>query len=128
MNKTLFALPFAAVALFATSTTVLALEEKPNKANRQNAAHTPAERLKTLTEKLSLTEEQQGKIKAIFEKNMPKLKELRADTALSKEDRRAKLMEIRKAEAQEIRAVLTPEQQGKMKEMRAAGKGRKAAK
>ena len=52
----------------------------------------------------------------------PKFKELRADTALAQEEKRKKMMEIRKAEMEEVRALLTPEQQEKMKGMRAAAK------
>ena len=125
MNRSLFTLLLAAAGLIVTATSVFAEDEKPNS---RKAGHAPGERLKTMTEKLGLTEEQQGKLKAIFEKNMPKVKELRADTALSREDRRAKMMELRKAEMEEIRAILTPEQQEKMKEIRQAGRGPKAAK
>ena len=124
MNRFLFALPLAAAGLIVTATSAFAENKKPKAAR---AGHTPGERLKAMTENLGLTEEQQGKLKAIFEQNRPKAKELRADTALSKEDKRAKMIELRKAEIQEIRAVLTPEQQEKMKEMRAARKGPKAA-
>lgn len=125
MNRFLFTLPLAAAGLFITATSVIALDEKPK---ARNAGRAPGERLKVMTEKLGLTEEQQGKIKAILEATAPKAKELRADTALSKEDKRAKMMELRKGEIAEIRAVLTPEQQEKMKEMRAARRGAKSAK
>ena len=128
MNKTLFTLPFAAAALFTSSTAVFAEDEKPAPPNRRKAGGAPGDRLKAMSEKLSLTDEQKDKLKAIFEKNQPKMKELRADTALSQEDKRSKMAEIRKAEMEEIRALLTPEQQEKMKEMRTAAKGPKAGK
>ncbi len=125
MKRTLFLLPFAFAALVTSSVNVFAEDEKPKAPERPNATRTPGERLKAMSEKLSLTEDQKEKLKAIFEKNQPKIKELRADTALSQEDKRAKMMELRKAEMEEIRALLTPEQQEKMKEMRAAAKGQK---
>ena len=125
MNRFQFILPLAAAGFLVTATSVFAEDEKPK---ARNAGHAPGERLKMMTEKLGLTEEQQGKLKAIFEKNMPKAKALREDSTLSKEDRRAKMIELRKGEADEIRAVLTPEQQEKLKEMRAARRGAKAAK
>ena len=121
MNRYLFTIPVALAALIATSASVFAEDEKP-KAPERPAARAPGERLKMLTEKLGLTEEQQGKIKEIFAKNMPKAKEVREDAALSQEDKRAKMMELRKAEAEEIRAVLTPEQQEKMKALRKEGR------
>ena len=120
MKRFPFILTIAAAALLAVSTSVFAEDEKP----KAPAGRAPGERLKMMTEKLGLTEEQQGKIKDIFAANMPKVKALREDTALSQEDKRAKMMELRKAEAQEIRAVLTPEQQEKMKEMRKTAKAK----
>lgn len=116
MKITLSILPIAFVALFVSSIAAFAEDEKPK------AARGPGERLKEMSEKLGLTEEQKEKVKAIFEKNLPKMKELRADAALSPEDKRVKMGEIRKSEGAEIRALLTPEQQAKMKEMRAAAK------
>ena len=120
MKRLPFIVTIATASLLVTSTIVFAEDEKPEAP--ASGARAPGERLKALTEKLGLTEEQQGKIKDIFAKNMPNAKALREDTALSQEDRRAKMMELRKAEAEEIRAVLTPEQQEKMKEMRKAAK------
>ena len=120
MKRIPFTLTIAATALLAASTCVFAEDEKP----KAPGGRAPGERLKTLTEKLGLTEEQQAKIKDIFAKTAPKAKALREDTALSQEDKRAKMMELRKAEAEEIRAVLTPEQQEKMKEMRKTAKAK----
>lgn len=77
----------------------------------------PAARLKTMTEKLSLTPEQQEKVKAIYARNVDKLKELRGDKSLAEDAKRQKFMEMRKSEIEEISAILTPEQQVKMKEM-----------
>jgi Spy/CpxP family protein refolding chaperone len=75
-----------------------------------------------MTEKLGLNEEQQGKIKAIYEKNEPKLKELQAKGRqnLTEEDR-TKLRELMKAQNEEVVAVLTPEQKEKFKAMRTEG-------
>ena len=125
MKRILFILPIATAALLVTSTGVFAEDEKPKGEGRGPGGHNPAERLKMMTEKLGLSEDQTAKIKAIFEKNFPKMKELREDTSLSQEDKRAKFMELRKAEMEEIRAVLTPEQQEKLKELRPGGPGRK---
>ncbi len=82
----------------------------------------PEARLKMMTEKLGLTEEQQGKVKAIQEKNAPAMKELMAKGRdnLTEEDK-TKMREAMKAQMEEIAAVLTPEQKEKMKEMRGPG-------
>ena len=83
----------------------------------------PEARLKFLTEKLGLDADQQAKIKAIFEKNGPKFKELMAKGRenLTDADKTA-MRELMKAQAEEIKAVLTPEQQEKMKELRPHGR------
>ena len=82
----------------------------------------PEERLKMMTEKLGLTQDQQDKIKAIQEKNGPQLKEFMAKGRenLSEADKE-KAREIMKGQFEEIGAVLTPEQKEKMKELRGPG-------
>lgn len=73
------------------------------------------ERLKKMTEQLSLSEEQQGKVKAIFEgvrEEMTKLREVPDD------QRREKFAEFMKAQNEKVLAVLTPEQQEKYKALK----------
>lgn len=79
----------------------------------------PQARLQFLTEKLGLDADQQAKIKAIFEKNGPKFKEIMAKGRenLTDADKTA-LHELMKSQAEEVNAVLTPAQQEKMKELR----------
>ena len=48
---------------------------------------------------------------AILKQSAESIKALRDDTALSREDRRSKLMALRKSTEQQIHALLTPEQQ-----------------
>ncbi|RFC43614.1 MAG: protein refolding chaperone Spy/CpxP family [Verrucomicrobia bacterium] len=69
------------------------------------------DRLKMLAEKLSLTEAQKTQIKPILEKAAQEGMALRDDAALSKEDKRDKMMAIRKTSHDQIRALLTPDQQ-----------------
>src|SRR5207247_2165750 len=84
----------------------------------------PAERLKMMTEKLGLTQEQQDKIKAIQEKNGPKIKELMAKGRENlTDDDKAKMRELFKSQMEETAAVLTPEQQEKWKTLREQGGG-----
>ncbi len=84
----------------------------------------PAERLKMMTEKLGLTQDQQDKVKAIMEKNGPQFKELMAKGRdnLSEADK-TKFRELMKSQMEEIGAILTPEQKEKMKEQRGAAGG-----
>jgi Spy/CpxP family protein refolding chaperone len=67
--------------------------------------------LADLTEKLSLTPDQQKAIGGYIAAGRQQAKAVRDDTTLSKEDRRAKMMAIMQTTRSEIRADLTPDQQ-----------------
>jgi len=76
------------------------------------------DRLKELTEKLALTDDQVAKIKPILKDEAEALKALKDDTSIDKEAKRPKMMEIRKSHQDKILAILTPDQQAKLKAMR----------
>lgn len=126
-------LSLAAVALLAIPSTTFAEDapagdspKPPEGAGRPGGRRMdPEARLKLLTEKLGLDADQQAKIKAIFEKNAPKFKELMAKgwENLTDADKTA-MRDLMKAQNDEINAVLTPAQQEKMKAMRTQGRGR----
>jgi Spy/CpxP family protein refolding chaperone len=78
--------------------------------------------LKALTERLKLTEAQQTKLKPIMEESTKKRKALQDDTKLSEEDKRKKMLELRKETTTKIEAVLTDEQKKQLKEMQAKGR------
>jgi protein CpxP len=75
--------------------------------------------LEMLTQKLNLTTDQQAKVKAIDEDTGKQMMALRNDTSLSQDDRRAKMMDIRKSSQDKIRAVLTDDQKTKYDAMQA---------
>ena len=79
---------------------------------------TPENRLKMLTEKLNLTEDQQAKLKPILEDQSTQMKTLHDDTSLAPEDKRAKMKELHESFTEKINAVLTPDQQSKWKQMK----------
>ncbi len=70
-----------------------------------------------LTAELKLTEEQQAKVKAIYEEMNPKMRPIMEDQSLSREDKMAKMKELRDASNAKIRALLTEEQQKAFDEM-----------
>lgn len=72
---------------------------------------------------LGLTDDQVAKLKAVQEANRPQLQAIHDDKSLSREQRRDKVEAIMKDSKAKIEAILTPEQQKKLKEMR--GKGMK---
>ncbi|HPA20647.1 MAG TPA: Spy/CpxP family protein refolding chaperone [Verrucomicrobiae bacterium] len=115
-------LTFMAAALMACPALVNA--QNPTDKPEQKRHMGPEERLKVMTEKLSLTAEQQEKVKAIYEKYGPQMKEFmsKGRENLTEQDR-TKMRELMKSQNDEINAILTPEQQEKMKEMHKKGPG-----
>ena len=79
---------------------------------------TPEARLKMLTEKLNLTEDQQAKLKPILEDEGKQMKALHDDTSLAAADKRSKMMEVHDSSTEKINAVLTADQQTKWKQMK----------
>ena len=67
--------------------------------------------LEDLTQKLTLTADQQKTVGSIIDNGSSQAKSVRADDSLSREDKRGKMQTIFKTEHDDIRAVLTPDQQ-----------------
>jgi protein CpxP len=72
-----------------------------------------------MQQQLGLDADQMAKIKTIMADGRAKMDALRANTSLAPEDRRTQIMAIRKENMAKVRAVLTPDQQTKLGEMRA---------
>jgi Spy/CpxP family protein refolding chaperone len=70
-------------------------------------------RLQHLTRQLDLSAEQQAQIRPILQEEESQLAALRAETTLSREERRSRLQELYAATFKKIRPILTPEQQQK---------------
>ena len=79
---------------------------------------TPENRLKMLTEKLNLTDDQQAKLKPIIEDQSKQMKAIHEDTSLAPADKQAKMKELHESSIEKMNAILTPEQQTKWKQMR----------
>ena len=126
MKQFTLSMSLAAAALFAVPATTFAQappagdhHQRPEGAHRMG----PEARLEFLTEKLGLDANQQAQIKAIFTKYHPQVKALMAKGRENLTDAdKAALRDLRKAQAAEMRPVLTPEQQEKLKELRREGR------
>lgn len=132
MKTPLSFLKIAALGLLAVPLVTQAEDGKPGHppgGGRPGEHMDPAERLKMMSEKLGLSEDQKEKIKAIFAKDGPAMKELMSKGRENlSEDDKAKLKEMMKANREEIATVLTPEQLAKMKEGRGPKPGGDAPK
>jgi len=80
--------------------------------------------MEMMTQKLNLTPAQQTQVKAINQDTMSQVMTLRNDTSMSQDDKRSKMMDIRKASQDKIRGILTDEQKPKYDEMQAQMKER----
>jgi Spy/CpxP family protein refolding chaperone len=77
--------------------------------------------LDQLAQQLNLTDDQKAKVKPILEARDQKLRDLRSDTSLTPEDRRAKMKALRDDMTTQMKAVLTPEQFDKWQKMSPPG-------
>jgi Spy/CpxP family protein refolding chaperone len=75
--------------------------------------------LEMLTQKLNLTADQQTQVKAIDEDTGKQMMAVRNDASLSQDDKRTKMMSIRKSSSDKIRALLTDDQKTKYDAMQA---------
>jgi Spy/CpxP family protein refolding chaperone len=74
-----------------------------------------------MLDQLNLTADQKPKVQAIREAQRQKVRDLRQDTSLTPEDRKAKMKALRDDEVTQMKAVLTPEQFDKWQKMSPAG-------
>jgi Spy/CpxP family protein refolding chaperone len=79
----------------------------------------PAQRTQELTKKLNLTSDQQAKVQDILQSEHSQMEALHQDSSVSQQNRRAKMMDIRKTSDTQIRALLDSTQQKKWDEMQA---------
>src|SRR5271168_803702 len=73
----------------------------------------PEKRTEMLTKQLNLTSDQQPKVLDILKSEQSQMETLRSDSTASQEDRHSKMMEIHKSSNEQVRALLTPDQQKK---------------
>ena len=79
----------------------------------------PEERLKALSEALGLTEEQKPKVAELMKAQAKEVRDLRQNDDLSREEKFAKMKEIRESYKPKYRAILTPEQITKLEKWEA---------
>jgi Spy/CpxP family protein refolding chaperone len=71
-------------------------------------------RLKRLSKKLNLTDDQKEKVRPILQDEEKQLTSLESDSTLSTQQKRQKTREIRMASRSQMEAILTPEQKEKI--------------
>ena len=91
---------------------------KPAAGQRGEPGARARDRMQQVAKELNLTDEQKAQLKPVLQKEADKLKALRDDTSLSREQRREKVQAIRADIAAEAKKVLTAEQYEKWQKMR----------
>lgn len=118
------------VAAFAVTISLSAMAQDNGNTNNQQTAPAgapehghrhfdPQQRTEMLTKQLKLTSDQQPKVLEILKSQQSQMESLHSDSSLSQDDRRAKMMDIRKSSDDQIRALLDSKQQKKFDEMQA---------
>src|SRR5258706_3281106 len=82
------------------------------------------QKLKRLSKKLNLTDDQKEKIKPILQDEEKQLTDMEADGALTAQQKHKKTKEIRRSSRSQLDAILTPEQKEKLPSARAGAGGR----
>ena len=72
----------------------------------------------TVAQELDLTKDQKQQLKPILQEEARKLKALRTETGLSRQQKRQKLQEIRQDMVAKVKPILTPEQLDKWQKLR----------
>jgi protein CpxP len=76
------------------------------------------DQIKHLSKKLSLTDDQQAKLKPILEDQRKQMETIHNDSSLSRQDRFSKMQELRKSSDDQIKSVLNADQQKNFDKMR----------
>lgn len=77
-----------------------------------------AKRMRFMARELNLTDSQKAQLKPIFQQQRAQMQALKADTSLTQEQKREKFQQLRADGRKQFLAILTPEQQQKLRELR----------
>jgi Spy/CpxP family protein refolding chaperone len=117
--------PLAGLVLL-TSTALRADDSSAPSRNRAERREEMRENADKLAKELNLTPEQQAQVATIHQQTAESIKTMRSDPTLTEEQKRAKARDLRKASHLQVRALLTPDQREKEKDLRVTRKHRGA--
>ncbi len=124
MKKSSLLIALAIGSLVAFSATVQAADQNKTEASATQPAGkgAKADPLKTMAEKLQLTDVQKEQIKPILQAEAQKLKEIRKEI-LSKQEKAVKIREAKQVTSDKVKPILTEKQLEQWTEMRTPKKG-----
>jgi Spy/CpxP family protein refolding chaperone len=116
LNKTLIIAGLVAGSVFAANVAVRAQDSTNTPPAHPPVAHGGAN-FDYIATQLALTDDQKEKVRPILDEMRQKTADLRKDTTLAMEDRRAKMKEIRENTSTKLKDILTPQQFEKWQKM-----------
>ena len=107
------------IGLMFAAMPVLAQEGGPGGGggHRHGRMMSPEERTEHLTQALSLSDDQKGKVLSIFQDEQKQMEAVRSDSSLSRDDRWSKMREIRQNATTQVKGTLNADQVKKFDEM-----------
>ncbi|MGZ4786873.1 MAG: hypothetical protein ACXVZX_00025 [Terriglobales bacterium] len=94
-----------------------ATNQQPEKQWHHGGKH--GDRMARMAKKLNLTQEQQDKLKPVFEKQHEQAKAIKNDSSLTQDQKKEKFQALRQDTMAQVNGILTPEQQQQWQQMRA---------
>ncbi|HTZ22073.1 MAG TPA: hypothetical protein VMC06_14400 [Opitutaceae bacterium] len=124
-SKILVTLALAGVVVMSP---VVRAADTPAPSQPANAARGGAirEHMKAVAKELGLTDQQQQQLKPVLKAEAEKLKALRADQSLSRQEKRDKMKALREENVAQMKSVLTPDQFAKWQKLRQERQGKTA--
>ena len=119
-NKTILITVLAVGSLLAWSPALRADDSTNTPPSTPPAGAPPAGQrggFERMAEQLNLTADQKPKVQSIMEAQRQKVRDLRQDTSLTAEDRKAKIKAVQEDTATQMKAVLTADQFQKWQDM-----------
>lgn len=115
-TKTLFLAALAVGGLMASiplhaqdsSTNNMPMAGSSTNATRMLHAHTA--NVDKMAQVLGLTDQQKSQVQTLYTEQSQKVRAIIQDTTLSRDDKRNKIMDLRKESSEQMKSILTPEQ------------------
>jgi len=117
---TIMAAGFTATAQTATSSQGdnTATQQPSQQTGKRHWHHHGKRRMAMMAKKLNLTQDQQDKLKPVFEKQREQAKAIKSDASLNEDQKKEKFQALRQDTMTQVNSILTPQQQQQWQQLR----------
>lgn len=95
-----------------------ATQQQSQQTGKKHWHHRGKHRMEAMAKKLNLSQDQQDKLKPIFEKQHEQAKAIKNDSSLTQDQKKEKFQALRQDTMAQVNTILTPEQQQQWQQMR----------